>query len=111
MGINANAVSQAADNIIATLPKVSGSVGHTSNETNGVLLKAEELSKKAGDEYVSVEFILYGLLMGKSNVATLLKDQGMTEKDLELAIADLRKGANVKDQSAEEQYNSRVNML
>jgi ATP-dependent Clp protease ATP-binding subunit ClpB len=107
MGINANAVSQAADNIIATLPKVSGSAEpYLSNETNGVLLKAEELSKKAGDEYVSVEFILYGLLMGKSNVATLLKDQGMTEKDLGLAIADLRKGANVKDQSAEEQYNS-----
>ena len=106
MGMNKAVVEQVVYREVAALPKVSGAQPYLSSATNSVLLRAEDLSKKAGDEFVSVEYILFALFKEAGPVSTLLKDAGMNEKDLEAAIRELRKGSNVKSQSAEDQYNS-----
>lgn len=108
LGVNVSSVDKFVDESISKLPRVSGSGSqpYFSGTTNNILLKAEDYSKKAGDEYVSVEYILYSLLKEPCDVSSFLKDRGMTEKDVEMAIKELRKGANVKDKSAEENYNS-----
>ncbi|HNP91472.1 ATP-dependent chaperone ClpB, partial [Macellibacteroides fermentans] len=79
---------------------------YLSSEANVVLQKAIEYSGKMGDQYVSLEHILLALLTEKSVASSMLKDAGVTEKELRLAIAELRKGNNVTSQSAEDTYNS-----
>ncbi len=106
-GISAT-VSQAVDAAIGSLPKVSGGNGqpYLSGESNTLLLKAQELSKAEGDQFVSVEFLLLATLMGRGTAAQILKDAGATEKDFRAAIAELRKGSKVTDQNADNNYNA-----
>lgn len=106
LGITASAVSQAVDRDIATLPKVSGADVVLSRESNDALQKAVDYSKKQGDEYVSVEAMLMGILLTRCKASQILKDYGMTEKGLQAAIDELRRGQKVTGQSAEESYQS-----
>jgi len=106
MGVNILKLNNDADKIVDSYPKVSGAEPYLSREANTVLQKAEELSKRAGDQFVPVEFILLALLVEKSAVSALLKDAGLTEKGVQQAIADLRKGSNVTSHSAEDTYDS-----
>lgn len=106
LGANTNVVIQGLDRDIAALPKVQGGDVFLSRESNDAMQKAIDFSKKLGDEYVSVEAMLMGILRTKCKASQLLKDAGITEKGLEAAIADLRKGNKVKDQSAEESYQA-----
>ena len=93
-------------NQIASLPKVSGGEPYLSRDTNEVLQKAVEYSKELGDEYVSLEAIILALLNVKSTVSTMLKDAGMTDKELRAAISELRQGQKVTSQSSEDTYQS-----
>ncbi|MCM1319138.1 MAG: ATP-dependent chaperone ClpB [Muribaculaceae bacterium] len=106
LGLTASAVTQAVDREIATLPKVSGADVVLSRESNEALQKAVDYSKKQGDEYVSVEAMLMGILLTKCKASQLLKDFGMTEKGLQAAIDELRRGQKVTGQSAEESYQA-----
>ncbi len=88
-------------------PKVSGgSEPYLSREANEALLKATDFSKQIGDQYVSLEAILMGLLTGKGTVSNIMKDAGFTEKGLKSAIEELRKGQKVDSQSAEDTYDA-----
>ncbi|AUD01934.1 ATP-dependent chaperone ClpB [Spirosoma pollinicola] len=102
---NTNAALQA---ILTTYPKVSGGNGsvYLSNDTTAALAKASSYTKEFGDEFVSVELMLLGLMGGKDQIATLLKDAGFNEKQTKAAINELRKGNSVKDQNAEAKYQS-----
>ena len=62
--------------------------------------------RNAKDEFVSLEHLLLGILSVNNNTSRLLKENGVTEKDLKTAIRELRKGETVKSQNAEETYNS-----
>ena len=106
LGVSAPTVVQNVDRDIASLPKVSGGDVFLSRESNDAMQKAIDYSKKQGDEYVSVEAMLMGILRTRCKASQILKDAGMTEKGLEAAIADLRQGNKVKDQSAEESYQA-----
>ena len=106
LGITASALIQALDSETALLPKVSGADVTLSRESNDALQKAVDYSKKQGDEYVSVEAMLMGILQTKCRASQLLKDYGMTEKGLQAAIEELRRGQKVTGQSAEESYQS-----
>jgi ATP-dependent Clp protease ATP-binding subunit ClpB len=106
LGVNTSKLNSDIDRIIDACPRVSGGEPYLSREANAVLQKAEDSSKKVGDQFVSVEYILMGLLQEKSNVSTLLKNAGLTEKELQAAITELRKGSNVNSQSAEDTYDS-----
>ena len=106
LGVPMPTVVQGVETVIASLPKVSGGDVFLSRESNEAMQKAIDYSKKMGDEYVSVEAMLMGILRTKCKASQILKDAGVTEKGLEAAINDLRKGNKVKDQSAEESYQA-----
>ncbi|MDE7111311.1 MAG: ATP-dependent chaperone ClpB [Muribaculaceae bacterium] len=94
------------DAAIASLPKVSGSEPYLSRESNDVLQRALDVAKRQGDEYVTLEAILMALFVVNSSASQLLKDSGLTEKELQAAIDELRKGKKATDQSAEDTYNA-----
>ena len=106
LGMNGQQVALVVDKQIESLPKVSGGEPYLSRESNEVLQKATQYSKEMGDEFVSLEHILLALLTVKSTVSTILKDAGMTEKELRNAINELRKGEKVTSQSSEDNYQS-----
>ena len=106
LGMNGQQVALVVDKQIDSLPKVSGGEPYLSRESNEVLQKATQYSKEMGDEFVSLEPIILALLTVKSTVSTILKDAGMTEKELRNAISELRKGEKVTSQSSEDTYQS-----
>ncbi|MCD7923488.1 MAG: ATP-dependent chaperone ClpB [Bacteroides sp.] len=106
LGMNAQQIALVIDKQIDSLPKVSGGEAYLSRESNEVLQRAVQYSKEMGDEFVSLEAIILALLNVKSTVATILKDAGMTDKELRAAIAELRKGEKVTSQSSEDTYQS-----
>ncbi|NLI71934.1 MAG: ATP-dependent chaperone ClpB [Bacteroidales bacterium] len=106
MGVYLNTIRQIVDRAIDSYPKVSGGEPYLSRETNEVFQTAINLSTKAGDQFVSLEYLLLALLKTNNQAGKILKDAGATEKGLETAIAELRKGAKATSPSAEETYNS-----
>ena len=105
-GANINTVNAAIEREIASLPKVSGGEPYLSRSSNDVLQKALDIAKKQGDEYVTLEALLTALFEIPSPASSILKDTGLTDKELKAAIDELRKGKKATDQSAEETYNS-----
>ena len=106
LGVSQKAVSQALEAQIGSLPRVQGGEPYLSRTTNDVLLKAEELAHKAGDEYITLEHILQALLKVNSTASKILKDAGVTEKEMEAAIKELRGGRKATSQSSEDTYQS-----
>ncbi|MCL2596712.1 MAG: ATP-dependent chaperone ClpB [Paludibacter sp.] len=106
MGTNVYALNAVIDNKINTYPRVSGGEPYISRESNAVLQKAIDLSAKAGDSFVSLEYILLALLVEKNDISQILKDAGITENALKSAISELRKGQSVRSESAEDTYQS-----
>ena len=106
LGVNAQQIAQLVERQMDSLPKVSGGEPYLSRETNDVLQRAVELSKEMGDQYVALEELVLALLVVKSTVGTMLKDAGVTEKELRAAIGELRKGGRVTSQSSEDTYQS-----
>ena len=106
LGANMANVGQRLDAIVLAYPKVSGGSPYLANEAANAVQRANTQMKEMGDEFVSVEHLLLGILGGKDSVASLLKDNGFTEKDLKAAIQELRGGRKVTSQTAEEQYQS-----
>ena len=106
LSINESFVEQQLDQEISTFPKVANAEPYLSSTANEALDKAYDCAKKRGDEYVTLETMLVGILQGNNPVATMLKDAGMNEKELSAAIDELRKGKKATEQSAEDQYNA-----
>ena len=106
LGVNSHNLLSALDRIIDSYPRVSGGEVYLSPDSNKALEKATRLAKDMGDQYISLEHILLGLLDNRDQVAQLLKDSGLTEKETKEAIAELRKGSKVNSQSAEESYDA-----
>ncbi len=106
MGVNEANVMALAEKEVSTFPKVSGGEPYLSRESNEVLNRAEGLAKEQGDEYVSLEVLLLALLVVKSAASRILQDAGVTQSELRKAIAELRKGSNVKSASSEDTYQS-----
>ena len=103
LGVNAQNLNMVLDRQIESYPKVSGGEPYLSSESNAVLQKAIDYSSKMGDQYVSLEPIILALFTEKSTASQILKDAGVTEKELRQAIEELRKGNKVTSQSAEEE--------
>ncbi|ESU20423.1 ATPase [Flavobacterium enshiense DK69] len=106
LNVNINLFKQILDSTIQSFPKVSGGDIMLSREANNSLLEANNIAKKMNDEYVSIEHLILAIFKSRSKVAQILKDQGVTEKELEAAIAEIRKGERVTSASAEETYNA-----
>ena len=106
LGMNAQQIEMLARGEMQHLARVQGGEPYLSSDTNKVLMKAEDLSKEMGDEYVSCEPILLALLIAGNTVSRILKDAGATEKDMRQAILELRRGQKVQSQSADDNYQS-----
>jgi len=106
LNVNVDLFKKVLDSTIQSFPKVSGSDIMLSREANNMLNEAANIAKKMNDEYVSIEHLILAILKSKSKVAQILKDQGVTEKGLQAAIDEIRKGERVTSASAEETYNS-----
>lgn len=106
VGVNTQYVENQLQKQIDTFPKVAGGEPYLSRESNAVLQKAQDIAKKMGDQFVSIEHIILALVVVNSGVSQLLKDAGADEKSLEQAISELRKGSKVTSQSAEDTYQS-----
>jgi len=106
LGVNSSILISVVDTMIAAFPKVSGGEPYLSRETNSVLQKAVDKSSKAGDQYVSLEYLLLALVAEKNQLTKVMHDAGINEKALQDAINELRKGSKVDSPSAEDTYNS-----
>jgi ATP-dependent Clp protease ATP-binding subunit ClpB len=106
LNINIGVVNQILDKQLESLPKVSGAELMLSREAGKSLNEAAIITKNMKDDYVSIEHLILAIFKSKSNIAQILKDQGVTEKHLKAAIEELRKGERVTSQSQEETYNS-----
>ncbi|MCH5222123.1 MAG: ATP-dependent chaperone ClpB [Muribaculaceae bacterium] len=105
-GTSTASISLQIDKEIAALPKVSGQEPYLSRASNDVLQKALDIASKMGDEYVTLETLLLAIFDVNSSASTMLKDAGLTKKELEAAIDELRKGKKATEQSAEDTYNA-----
>ena len=107
LGMNASQISMLLKQEMQHLPRVQGAgQPYLSSDTNQILINAEDIAKKLGDEFVSVEPILLSIVKGNTTAARILKDAGANEKDMLAAIQALRQGQNVKSQSADDNYQS-----
>jgi len=104
--ISESGLEQVLDSILQSYPRVSGGEPYLSQASNKALQQALSKSKAMGDQFVSVEHILLGILAGNDQVARMMKDQGITEKALMQAVESLRKGARVNSQTAENTFDS-----
>lgn len=106
LGIDQQNFSNIVMSEVASRPKVSGGEPYLSNDSNKVLQKAMDLSKEFGDEYVSIEPIFLALLIVPSSISKMMKDMGFTEKELRMAIQQLRGNQKVQSQSGDENYQA-----
>ena len=106
MGINGMQLQQVADRDLQSLPRVEGGEPYLSKEANEVLLRAEDLAKNNGDQFVGLEPLLQALLQVKSPASQMLKDAGANEQSLQAAISELRGGRKADSQTSEERYQA-----
>jgi len=106
LGVNRMTLEQGAEEIISSYPKVSGQQPYLANDAAAALRKAESYLKEFGDEFITIEHMLLGLLAGSDKAAKLMKQQGIAEKELKQAIKELRGNDRVTDQNAEAKYQS-----
>jgi ATP-dependent Clp protease ATP-binding subunit ClpB len=106
LNVNVGRVESVIDSIVASYPKVSGGEAYLSKDASHALQKAVSLSKNAGDQFVSVEYILAGLLDTGDQVSQLLTDNGVSQRELQKAVDGLRKGSKVNSQTAEDTFDA-----
>lgn len=107
IGVNMPLLKRSINTEIEKYPKVHGSDKQfLTNDANKALSTARKMMKDFGDEFISLELILMGIIDGKDKGSQILKDQGVTKKNLQEAIEGLRKGSSVTEQSAGDEYNA-----
>jgi ATP-dependent Clp protease ATP-binding subunit ClpB len=106
LNVNIPLFTQILDSTLQSFPKVSGGEIQYARITSQTLTDAISIAKKMNDEFISIEHLVLAIFKSKSKIAQILKDQGVTEKGLEAAISEIRKGERVTSASAEETYNA-----
>ncbi|MEP0266517.1 ATP-dependent chaperone ClpB [Dokdonia sp.] len=106
LDVNLPLLKQILESTLSSFSKVAGADMVLSREAGKAINDASIIAKNMNDEYVSVEHIILAIFKTKSKIAQILKDQGVTEKGLKMAIEELRKGDRVTSQNAEETYNA-----
>jgi ATP-dependent Clp protease ATP-binding subunit ClpB len=99
-------LSRVTESIVTSYSKVEGAQLYLSNALNAVLQNAFKESKNFNDEFVSLELLLYALVLAPDAIGQLLKDQKITTANLKKAIMELRNGQTVNSNSQENTYQS-----
>ena len=106
-GGDAKVVRDHVATTLAKLPKVEGGAqAYVDNQTVKVIGEAEDLAKKAGDQFVPAERMLTALAIVKSGAKDALKAGGVSAQSLNSAINDIRKGRTADSANAEEGYDA-----
>ncbi|MBL7791422.1 MAG: AAA family ATPase, partial [Saprospiraceae bacterium] len=107
MNVDAKALRHRLDEAIRVYPRVQGvEKQYLTTEANRSLSRAKSMLTEFGDEFISIELMLLGILLGDDKGARLLKESGATPEALKEAILELRNGRKVTEQSAEDTYNA-----
>jgi len=106
LGIDFNTLEKGIDSLIGSLPKVQGGEQFLSNDASKTLQKAEAMMKDFGDEFITIELVILGILASGDSVSKLMKQLGANEKDMKAAITELRKGSSATSATAEDTYNA-----
>lgn len=106
LNVNIKNFTQVLDSIVESYPKVTGNKEYFSRDVEKTFRKAEKMSTDMGDQFITIEHLLYGILASGDSISQLMKDNGITEKHLKKAIEDIRKGSKATSSSAENTYNS-----
>ena len=106
LGVNDTDFERVLDKIIQSYPKVSGGEQYLSSNVSKALQKALDFSKESGDQFISIEAVVVGILLGGDEVSRMMIDFGVNEKDLRKAISELRKGSRVQSQTAEDTFQA-----
>ena len=106
LNVNLPLVTQAVDKIIESRPRVSGGQLGLSSDASAALIQAQGYLREFGDEFVSIEHLLLSIAEGRDQTSQLLRDSGVSKKELKAAILELRKGKKVTSSTQEETYNA-----
>lgn len=106
LGVNPDSISRSVEAEITHLPRVTGGEPYLSSETNNILLKAEDMANRNGDEFIGLETILEAMVESTGNAARILKDAGVSADNLREAVKELRGGKKVNSKSSEDTYQS-----
>lgn len=106
LGVNPDSISRSVEAEISHLPRVTGGEPYLGSETNNILLKAEDMANRNGDEFIGLETILEAMVEGTGNAARILKDAGVSADNLREAVKELRGGKKVNSKSSEDTYQS-----
>lgn len=106
LGVNPDSISRSVEAEISHLPRVTGGEPYLSSETNNILLKAEDMANRNGDEFIGLETILEAMVESTCNAARILKDAGVSADNLREAVKELRGGKKVNSKSSEDTYQS-----
>ena len=106
LGVNPDSISRSVEAEITHLPRVIGGEPYLSSETNNILLKAEDMANRNGDEFIGLETILEAMVESTGNAARILKDAGVSADNLREAVKELRGGKKVNSKSSEDTYQS-----
>ena len=106
LGVNPDSISRSVEAEISHLPRVTDGEPYLSSETNNILLKAEDMANRNGDEFIGLETILEAMVESTGNAARILKDAGVSADNLREAVKELRGGKKVNSKSSEDTYQS-----
>ncbi|MBP1674084.1 MAG: Clp protease ClpB [Bacteroidetes bacterium] len=106
IGVSNASVLKDIEKLIDTYPRVSGGETYLSSGAAEALRKANDHASKMQDKFVTTEHILMGIIDTSDKASQILKDYGVTMKDLKSAVSELRKGATVENPTSEETFNS-----
>ncbi len=106
LGIDFNMLEKGIDSLIGALPKVQGGEQYLSADATRALQRSESIMKEFGDEFITIELIILGILASNDHASKLLKQLGASEKDMKKAITDLRKGSSAASATSEDTYNA-----
>ena len=104
--VNFSIIKKLTDSAVESLPKVTGGNMALSPNTSKTLIKAINISKASKDDFVATQHLLMALFDSRGNISKILKDQGITQKNLEESLNQLQKGEKITSASAEDQYNA-----
>ena len=106
LNVNVSMLQQALDKMLESYPKVSGGSMSLSSEANIAINRAQNFLKEFNDEFVAIEHLLLAIGEGNDKASQMMRDAGVSSKELKKAILELRKGQRVTSASQEETYNS-----
>ncbi|NBS20124.1 MAG: AAA family ATPase, partial [Flavobacteriia bacterium] len=104
--VNFSLLEKLTDSALESLPKVLGGEIILSPNTSKTLIDAINLSKSSKDEFVATQHLLLALFKSSGTIGKILKDQGISQKDLEETLSQLQRGEKITSASAEDQYNA-----